>query len=141
MQYVKRHVFGTTKQSYRSHPTAQAFVVNTNRNPAAVRCGSVKLESFSANAERAGREERFVDSGTMRAAVFARCNEPCTDGRQEPALGRTYDRPDVYGERRDSERPKGSNLSAWHKVLRLFGRRLCLPIRLLGCGGYSNQKQ
>ena len=27
----EKHVVGTIKQSYRSHPTAKAFVVNTNR--------------------------------------------------------------------------------------------------------------
>ena len=44
-------------------------------------------------------------------------NEPCTDrtanARRELAHVRAFDGLDVYGERRDSERPKAANLSAW----------------------------
>ena len=44
-------------------------------------------------------------------------NEPCADrmadGQLELALSWTYDRLDAYGECRDSERLKASNLSSW----------------------------
>jgi hypothetical protein len=56
------------------------------------------------------------------------------DGQRELAHSWTYDRLDVYGERRDSERLKASNLSEWpiEQEVRIMG----LPERWQGirCG-------
>ena len=45
------------------------------------------------------------------------------DGQRELAHSWTYDRLDVYGERRDSERLKASNLSEWpiEQEVRIMG--------------------
>jgi len=52
------------------------------------------------------------------------------DGQRELAHSWTYDRLDAYGERRDSERLKASNLSEWpiEQEVRIMG----LPERWLG---------
>jgi len=56
------------------------------------------------------------------------------DGQRELAHSWTYDRLDAYGERRDSERLKASNLSEWpiEQEVRIMG----LPERWQGlrCG-------
>ena len=56
------------------------------------------------------------------------------DGQRELAHSWTYDRLDAYGERRDSERLKASNLSEWpiEQEVRMMG----LPERWQGlrCG-------
>ena len=68
------------------------------------------------------------------AVFFARSNEPCADrmadGQRELAHSWTYDRLDAYGERRDSERLKASNLSEWpiEQEVRIMG----LPERWQG---------
>ena len=55
-------------------------------------------------------------TGGSPCHFFARSNEPCVDGKKDIRRVLAHERmdfvPDTYGERRDSERPKASNLSA-----------------------------
>ncbi len=61
MRYVKRYVVGTIKQSYRSHPTAKAFVVNTNR----------LLQTEFCHGQRPDCENAICDSGTDEYRCFS----------------------------------------------------------------------
>ena len=61
------------------------------------------------------------------------------DGQRELAHSWTYDRLDAYGERRDSERLKASNLSEWPieqevRIMDLPERWQGLRCGLLRCG-------
>ena len=62
------------------------------------------------------RTERHESDRGSPCHFFARSNEPCVDGKKDIRRVLAHERkdfvPDTYGERRDSERPKASNLSA-----------------------------
>ena len=55
-------------------------------------------------------------TGGSPCHFFARSNEPCVDGKKDIRRVLAHERmdfvPDTYGERRDSERPEASKLSA-----------------------------
>ena len=60
---------------------------------------------------------QFIRQARQGLSFFAQSNEPCVDGmkarRRVLAPGRMDFVPATYGECRDSERTKSSNLSAW----------------------------